>query len=114
LLLDRYRTAGRVELDDAGPLRVCDRISEHGRARGLLRGALQVGRQVVTVEDVVPEDQAARVSADERAPDDECLRQALRRGLDRVGDRGAPAGSVTQKLLEARGVLRRRGDQDVA
>ena len=46
--------------------------------------------------------------------DDEGLRQPVRRRLHRVAEIDAPARAVAQQLLEARRVLRRGDDQDVA
>ena len=48
--------------------------------------------QVVAVEDVVAEDEGARMSGEEGFADEEGLGQAIRAGLDGVGEVEAPAG----------------------
>ena len=48
------------------------------------------------------------------AADDECLRQAFRRWLHRILQIQPPGAAVAQQLLEARRVLRRGDDQDIA
>ena len=70
--------------------------------------------EVVAVEDVVAQHQRARRIADELVADDEGLRQAIGAGLHRVLQVDAPLAAVAQQLLEARRVLRRADDQDVA
>jgi hypothetical protein len=46
--------------------------------------------------------------------DEEGLRQAVRARLHRVRKRSGPTAAVAEQLLEARRVLRRGDDQDVA
>ena len=62
----------------------------------------------------VAEDQGRVVVADEVGADDEGLGEAVRAGLHGVLQVDAPLAAVAQQLLEARGVLRRGDDQDVA
>ena len=61
LLLDADGAAAPVELDHAVGLRVLHVVAEDGGARRPARGALERLAQVVSVEDVVAEDQAAVV-----------------------------------------------------
>ena len=116
LLLDGDGTALPVELHDAEALGVVHVVAEdRGAARlGVLDGARQVAGQAVAVEDVVAQHQGARLSADEVLADGEGLRQAVRRGLLRVGEVHAVARTVPEQALEVGQVGRRGDDQDVA
>lgn len=116
LLLDGDGPPLAVELHDAEALGVVHVVAEdRGAARlGVLDGARQVAGQAVAVEDVVAEHQGARLSADEVLADGEGLRQAVRRGLLRVGEVHAVARAVAQQALEVGQVGRRGDDQDVA
>ena len=115
LLLDGDGTALPVELHDAEALGVVHVVAEdRGAARlGVLDGARQVAGQAVAVEDVVAEHQGARLAADEVLADGEGLRQAVRRGLLRVGEVHAVARAVPEQALEVGQVGRRGDDQDV-
>ena len=115
LLLDGDGPALAVELHDAEALGVVDVVAEdRGAARlGVLDGARQVARQAVAVEDVVAQHQGARLSADEVLADGEGLRQAVRRGLLRVGEVHAVARAVPEQALEVGQVGRGGDDQDV-
>ena len=115
LLLDGDGTALAVELHDAEALGVVHVVAEdRGAARlGVLDGARQVARQAVAVEDVVAQHQGARLSADEVLADGEGLRQAVRRGLLRVGEVHAVARAVPEQALEVGQVGRGGDDQDV-
>ena len=77
LLFEPDRAALAIEFDDAVALRVPDLIPEHGRAVCLGRRALERLGEPGAVEDVVAERQRHGVVADELAPDDERLRQAI-------------------------------------
>jgi hypothetical protein len=70
--------------------------------------------QVVAVEDVVAQHQRARGAAYEAPAQDEGLRQAVGSGLHAVAQVQAPLRAVAQQGLEARRVLGRADDQDVA
>lgn len=115
LLLDGDGPPLRIELDDPEALRVVDVVAEdRGAARlGVLDGARQVAGQAVAVEDVVAQHQGARLSADEVLADGEGLRQAVRRGLLRVGEVHAVARAVPEQALEVGQVGRGGDDQDV-
>ena len=116
LLLDGDGPPLAVELHDAEALGVVHVVAEdRGAARlGVLDGARQVAGQAVAVEDVVAQHQGARLSADEVLADGEGLRQAVRRGLLRVGEVHAVARAVPEQALEVGQVGRRGDDQDVA
>ena len=88
-----------------------------GKDRGpgaALVGAAEDLVEIVAVEDVVAQDQGRVAVADEVRTDDEGLGEAVRARLDGVLQVDAPPATVTEQLLEARGVLRRGDDQDVA
>ena len=115
LLLDGDGPPLAVELHDAEALGIVDVVAEdRGAARlGVLDGARQVAGQAVAVEDVVAQHQGARLSADEVLADGEGLRQAVRRGLLRVGEVHAVARAVPEQALEVGQVGRGGDDQDV-
>ena len=115
LLLDGDGPPLAVELNDAEALGVVHVVAEdRGAARlGVLDGARQVAGQAVAVEDVVAQHQGARLSADEVLADGEGLRQAVRRGLLRVGEVHAVARAVPEQALEVGQVGRGGDDQDV-
>lgn len=115
LLLDGDGPPLAVELHDAEALGVVHVVAEdRGAARlGVLDGARQVAGQAVAVEDVVAEHQRARLAGDEVLADGEGLRQAVRRGLLRVGEVHAVARAVPEQALEVGQVGRRGDDQDV-
>lgn len=109
LLLDGDGPPLAVELHDPEALGVVHVVAEDsGPARfGVLEGARQVARQAVAVEDVVAEHQRARLAVDELLADGERLREAVRRGLLRVGEVHAVARAVPEQALEV-GQVRRR------
>ena len=115
LLLDGDGPPLAVELHDAEALGVVHVVAEdRGAARlGVLDGARQVAGQAVAIEDVVAQHQGARLSADEVLADGEGLRQAVRRGLLRVGEVHAVARAVPEQALEVGQVGRGGDDQDV-
>ena len=115
LLLDGDGAALAVELHDAEALGVVHVVAEdRGAARlGVLDGARKVARQAVAVEDVVAEDEGARLAGDEVLADGEGLGQAVRAGLLGVGEVHAVARAVTEQALEVGEVRRGGDDQDV-
>lgn len=115
LLLDGDGPALAVELHDAEALGVVHVVAEdRGAARlRVLDGLLQVAAEAVAVEDVVAEHQRARLAGDELLADGEGLRQAVRRGLLRVGEVHAVARAVPEQALEVGQVGRGGDDQDV-
>ena len=68
----------------------------------------------MSVEDVVAEHEGATLAGDEVGADEESLGDAFGLGLHGVVKMHAPAGAVTEKLLEARSVERGGDDEDVA
>ena len=75
---------------------------------------LQQLGEIVTVEDVVTQNQRAGIIADEPFADDKCLGQPFRIGLHLVLYINAPLAAVAEQLLEARRIQRCRDNQDVA
>lgn len=65
------------------------------------------------VEDVVAQDEADRVAADERFSQDEGLGQAVRRGLNDVGEANAEFGAVSQQAFEGVLLVGRGDDENV-
>ena len=113
LLLDADGAAVPVELEHAVGPRLLHVVAEDGGARRPARGALKRLAQVVAVEDVVAQHQAAVVRADEVAADEERLRDPVGRGLGGVGQREPPLLAAAEQPLERREVLRGRDDQHV-
>jgi len=114
LLFDGQRLAVLVEVDHAEALRILDPVAEHRGALLLTRGALQLLGEVLAVEDVVAEDQAYRIVADELFTDQEGLGQAVRRRLFGVTEVDPELAAVAQQVLVLRQILRCRDDQNVA
>ena len=116
LLLDGDGPPLRIELHDAEALGVVHVVAEDRGPTGLcvLDGARQVARQAVAIEDVVTQNERARLAGDEVLADGEGLRQAVRRGLLGVGEVHAEARAVSEQTLEVGQVRRRADDQDVA
>ena len=70
--------------------------------------------QLVAEEDVVAEDQAHRIGADEVRPERERLGDAAGIGLHLVRQRKAQVPAVAEQPLDERRVARRADDQDLA
>lgn len=115
LLLDGDGPALAVELHDAEALGVVHVVAEDRGPTGLcvLDGARQVARQAVAVEDVVTQNERARLAGDEVLADGEGLGQAVGAGLLGVGQVHAVARAVPEQALEVGQVRRRGNDQDV-
>lgn len=116
LLLDGHGPPLRIELHDAEALGVVHVVAEDRGPTGLcvLDGARQVARQAVAVEDVVTQNERARLAGDEVLADGEGLGQAVGAGLLGVGQVHAVARAVPEQALEVGQVRRRGDDQDVA
>ncbi|MDT4819932.1 hypothetical protein FQZ97_530620 [compost metagenome] len=114
LLFDAAGLAVGIEGHHAVALGVMHVVREHGRTALLRISVRQQMGKVMPIEDVVPQHQRARRVPHELVADDECLRQAIGTRLHRVLQVDAPLAAVTQQLLEARRVLRRADDEDVA
>lgn len=115
LLLDGDGPPLAVELHDAEALGVVHVVAEDRGPTGLgvLDGARQVARQAVAVEDVVAENQGARLTVNELLADGERLGQAVGARLLGVGEVDAVARAVPEQALEVGQVGRRGDDQDV-
>ena len=140
LLFDAQAVAPVVEFGDAVALGVGDPVAEDGgfgegrffaalrmtggalrmtgrklrRAGSVFHRLLQQLDEAVAVDDVVAEDHADAVVADEVLADEEGLGEAVRGGLLGVREADAVVGAVPEQAPEAREVLRRADDQDVA
>ncbi len=82
LLLDAQHPAGGIELHDAIALRIAHRIGEHGGSGSGAIAGLQLGHQVVAVEEVVAQHQGRGPFRQEIRTDQEGLGQTIRTGLD--------------------------------
>lgn len=71
-------------------------------------------RQPVAEEDVVAQDQAYGLAADELRPDEEGIRQPARLRLLGIGEAQPPLAPVLQQPAEGGQILRRADDQNVA
>ncbi len=115
-LFDAHAVALAVEFGHAVALRVADPVAEDG-GLALLLGRpdrfQQQGCEAHAVEDVVSQDQAGAIAADELLSDEEGLRQAVRAGLLGIRETDAVVGAVAQQAPEGRQVLRGADDQDV-
>ena len=114
LFFDAGRAAVRIEADHAVALGILHVIRKHGRTIVAHIGCLQAALKVMAVVQVVAEDQRRMMMADEFAADDEGLREAIRRRLHCVTNIDAPLMAIAEQLLEARRILRRRDQQDIA
>jgi hypothetical protein len=111
--IETDRPPRRVELDDPVALGIRGHVAEdRGAAPPITRGA-ELFRQAVPVEDVVAEDEADLVGADEGAPDHEGVGEPARVRLNRIGETKPELGAVAEELLEKLLIVRRGDDQDV-
>ena len=100
LFFETVGLAVLVEADDAISLGVIDQIAENGRSGGLSGGMLQLLCQALGKEDVVAENQADGLFADEICTDDESLGKTIRAGLNFVVEADAPLGTVFEQIFE--------------
>ena len=115
LFLDGEHTLVPVKLHDAEALRSLSGSrrwwhSPPRRSRPPRAGCCGSGCR----RNIVAKDHGARVIADEILPDQKRLRQTVRVRLHRVGQPDAELAAVAEQALEARRVLRRGDDEDVA
>ncbi|MNJ67131.1 hypothetical protein D3C77_632740 [compost metagenome] len=89
-------------------------VTEYGCTVTLLAGGAQFVGEVLAVEDVIAQDEAARVFANELFANDEGLCQAIRAWLFGVSQLYAILATVTQQLAERRQVFRCGDDQNFA
>ena len=80
---------------------------------GILHGSFEMAGKSVTVEDIVAEDEGARLAVNELLTDGEGLRQAVGAGLLGVGEVHAVARAVPEQTLEIGKVCRRGDNQNV-
>ena len=79
-----------------------------------LAQAFLIGREFVSVENVVPQREAHAAPVNEFLSDQERLREAFRRLLLSVGEGEPEGGAVPEQLAKTRQVLGRRYDQNLA
>jgi hypothetical protein len=113
LLLEAQGPTVRAELDDAVLLRPLDRGATVFAYRVEPGGALERLGEPVPVEEVVPEDEAARLAAYELLAHQERLREAARVRLHRVPQGQPPPRAVAEQIPERLLIARRRDDQHV-
>jgi len=89
-----------IETDDSVCFGVVDLIGEDGGTGFLVHGVADEAGKVLTVEDVVAEDEGGGVGADEVFADDESLREPIRRWLGGVLEIDSPLGAVAEESLE--------------
>ncbi|MCY1429248.1 hypothetical protein D9M71_451580 [compost metagenome] len=112
LLFDRQRAAVLIEVDNPEALRVFDQIAEHRGTRRLLDGTQQLFAEALAVEDVVAQDQADRIVANEFFTDQEGLGQPIRRRLFGVAQFDTELAAVAQQLFVLGQVVRGGNQQD--
>ena len=112
-LLDGNRPAVFIELHNAETFRVADIISENRCTFFSCDRLPHQSAEIGSVENIVSENKRDGVSADELFPDQECLRQTVRRRLNLIGEADAEAGAVPEQADESRLILRRRDDENL-
>src|SRR3989442_14897097 len=114
LLLELPRPAVPVELDDSIPLGIAYPIRKDGRtSRAGCRSPQHLG-QAMSVKDVIAEREVRAVLADEVAPNDEGLRDAVRLFLNVIADPEPEVTAVTKEALEGSPIARCGDDEDFA
>ena len=114
LLLDGFRLAVLVERDNAETLRIIHVVAEYRSAGSRIRiphCCHQALPETVSEEDVVTQDHAYIVTADEFFTDNECLRKSVRAWLHGIGQMNAELMAVSQQFLKPRCIRRRGNDQ---
>ena len=104
----------RVELDHPVPLGILHVIAEYRGALGVRRGGLEELGEIRAVEDIVPENERRRRSVEKRLSNDQCLRNSIGLGLNRILEPDAPLLPIPQQLAERDLIPRRRDDQEFA
>ena len=104
---------GGVEFNHAIPFRIFDPIAEHQAAPGQLHGPLQNPLEPMAIKNIVPQNEADPVPADEFLADDESLGQALGAGLFRIGKAQTQLSPVPQQALISGQVLRGGDEENV-
>ena len=104
LFLDAEAVAVFIKFGHAVTLGVAHPIAEHGGffvLFSILHGVSQKGSEAVAVEDVVAQNEASAIIADELLPDDESLCEAVGRGLFGILEMHTIVGAVAKQTLEA-------------
>ena len=115
LFLDGNAVALGIEFRHAITFGVGNPITEDRRFAAVSIGhsPAQLPFKAGAMEDVVSQDHAGGIVADEFPADDESLGQAVGRRLLGIGETDAIIGAVSQQTLEAGQVVRRGDDQDI-
>src|ERR1700730_5513047 len=114
LLLETYRPAAGVELDDTVALRIPNLVPEHRCTMLAGRGAAQIIGEMRAIKNVVAKRERHPVAAYKLTADDECLREALGQGLFGVRDAETDPGCVSQQPPKPVLLVRRGDDEDLA
>ena len=102
-----------VKTDDSIGFGVVDLIGEDGSAGFLVHGVADEAREILTVEDIVTEDEGSGVGADEVFADDEGLGEPIGGWLGGVLEIDSPLGAVAEESLERFLFVRGGDDEDV-
>ena len=116
LLLDGKAVSRFVEFCNSITLRIVHPVTEHRSVAILFDRADRLpehSREARSVEDIVAQDKAHRIPADELLTDQECLSQTVRGGLFGILQTDSIIRAVAQQAPEARKVLRRRDQKNI-
>ena len=110
-LLDAQDGAAGIKLHHPIALGVADGIGKNGAAIHTGSGGLELGNQLVTMEEVVAQHQGRRRAGKKVGADQEGLCEAIGAGLHGIGDRHPPGAAITEQPLEGGLVVRGGDDQ---
>src|SRR5690606_29864390 len=99
-LVNGDQLALRTKGCDTIALRIADMVGKDSSAPGLLTGAVEHARHVLTIKQVVAQDQRGRRLTNEILSDDERLCQSVRAGLLGVVKLQTPMMAVAQQCLK--------------
>ena len=99
-----------IEFNHSITFGILHRICEYARAGSLCNRFLDALHQIMSVKDVVAENQGTAGRSDKIFADNESLRDAFRPRLHYILKVHTEARSIAQKLLETRNVFRGRNE----
>ena len=102
-----------IKVDDAEPFRVIHIVSEHRGSLLVSRSLFQILRKTGAIENIVPQNHGTGFPANKLFPKDKSLGQTIRRGLHLIGQMNAKPGTISQKTLKIRQILRSRNNQNI-
>ncbi|MNP36807.1 hypothetical protein D3C76_1302230 [compost metagenome] len=105
-------TARSIKLNHTEALRIGNVISENCSSVGLSTSRTKLVRKMLTIKNVIAQDQAAGILADKFLTDDERLCKTIRARLLGVCELDAIQAAITQQLAEKRQVFRSGNDQN--